>query len=326
MKRYSALLVAALVVALLAGAPADAQKPYRVALLLTGAIDDMGWNASAYTGLLAVQKQLGVEVAYAEKLAASDYEEVMRGYAAQGFDLIIGHAFAFGDPAARLQKEFPRTKFIITSSNVAVEPNVTALDNDNLELGFLAGVVAGVVTKTNVVGSVGAMKVPAVTFFQEGFELGARYVNPSVKVLNAITGSFYDAAKAKETAIAMVAQGADVLTHLADRAGLGVIEAAREKKVLAIGNVGDQAPLAPDVIVTSATVDMEKGFIPLVKMAMEGTLKPIAYRMGVRQGVVGLAPFRAFENRLTAEQKARIQQILADIQSGKLDVWKLRGR
>lgn len=324
MKRSAMVLAAALVVSLLLGVPVAAEKPFRVALLLPGAIDDMGWNASAYTGLLALKKQLGVEVAYAEKLTPSDYEEVMRGFAAQGYDVIIGHAFAFGDPAARLQKEFPNTKFIITSSNVAVEPNVTALDNDNLELGFLAGVVAGLVTKSNVVGSVGAMKVPAVTFFQEGFELGAKYVNPKVKVLNAITGSFYDAAKAKETAIAMVAQGADVLTHLADRAGLGVIEAAKEKKVLAIGNVGDQASLAPDVIVTSATVNMEKGFVPLVKMAMEGTLKPIAYRMGVKHGVVGLAPFRSFESRLTAEQKARIQQILSDMQTGKLDVWKLR--
>lgn len=326
MKRHVVVLVATLVLGLLLAVPAAAQTPFRVALLLTGAIDDMGWNASGYTGLLALKSQLGVEVSFAEKLAASDYEEVMRGYAAQGYDVIIGHAFAFADPAIRLQKEFPKTRFIITSCNVSAEPRVTALDNDNLEAGFLAGVVAGLVTKSNVVGSVGAMKVPAVIFFQEGFALGAKYVNPKVKVLEAITGNFYDAAKAKETAFAMISQGADVLTHLADRAGLGVIEAAAEKKVLALGNVGDQAALAPDVVVTSATVSMEKGFVPLVRMAMQGTLKPIAYRMGVKDGVVGLAPFRNFESRLTTQQKTRIQQIVADIQTGKLDVWSLRGK
>lgn len=322
MKRVAGLAVVMVVLGLML-APAALAAPFRVALLLTGSIDDQGWNASAYNGLMQVKKELGYEVAFAEKLPASDYEEVMRGYAAQGFDLIIGHAFAFFDPAKKLQKEFPKTKFIITNCALSAEPNVSGLDNDNLECGFLAGAVAAMVSKTNVIGNVGAMKVPAVTSYQEGYELGAKYIKPGIKVLNALTGNFYDAAKAKETALAMINEGADVLTHLADRAGLGVIEAAREKKVLAIGNVGDQASLAPDTVVTSAMAIMSKAFVPLAKAAKEGTLKPAVYRMGVKDGVVGLAPFRNFENKLTAAQKARIQQIVQDIESGKLDVRKL---
>ncbi|MGE5552310.1 MAG: BMP family protein [Betaproteobacteria bacterium] len=324
MKKVVSLLVMLLAVVLLTTPAAlAAEKPFRVALLLTGSIDDQGWNASAYNGLMAIKKELGYEVAYAEKLAAPDYEEVMRGYAAQGYDLIIGHAFAFLDPAKKLQQEFPKTKFLITNCAVAVAPNITGLDNDNLQAGFLAGAVAAMVSKTNVLANVGAMKVPAVTSYQEGFELGAKYIKPNIKVLNSVTGTFYDAAKAKEIALAMINEGADVLTHLADRAGLGVIEAAKEKKVMVIGNVGDQAVLAPDNVVTSALVNMSKAFVPLAKMAKEGTLKPAVYRWGVKEGVVGLAPFRNFDHKLTAEQKARIQQIIKDLQSGKLDLAKL---
>ncbi|MGE5623435.1 MAG: BMP family protein [Methanocella sp.] len=323
MKKVVGLLVMLVVVGLLTSVALAAEKPYRVALLLTGSIDDQGWNASGYNGLMAIKKEPGFEVAYAEKLNAPDYEEVMRGYAAQGYDLIIGHAFAFIDPAKKLQKEFPKTKFIITNCGLAVEPNISGLDNDNLQAGFLAGAVAAMVSKTNVLANVGAMKVPAVVSYQEGFELGARYIKPNVKILSSVTGTFWDAAKAKEITLAMINEGADVVTHLADRAGLGVIEAAKERKVLAIGNVGDQAVLAPDTVVTSALATMSKAFVPLAKAAKAGTLKPAVFRWGVKEGVVGLAPFRNFETKLTADQRAKIQQILKDMESGKLDVYKL---
>ena len=323
MKRLVSLLVAVLVLGVMLSSTALAAERFRVALLLTGAIDDQGWNASAYNGLLAIKKELGYEVAFAEKLGAPDYEEVMRGYAAQGYDLIIGHAFAFLDPAKKLQKEFPKVKFLITNCALGVEPNISGLDNDNYELGFLSGAVAAMVSKTGVLGNVGAMKVPSVVAYQDGFEAGARYIRPGIKVINALTGNFYDGAKAKETALAMIAEGADVVTHLADKAGLGVLEAAKEKKVLAIGNVGDQAPLAPDTVVTSGLAIMSKAFVPLAKMAKEGTLKPVVFNWGVKEGVVGLAPFRTFENKLTPDQKTKIQQIIKDIESGKLDPKKL---
>ncbi len=320
-KRFVGLLVVVLVLGLVLNATVSAEKPFKVALLLSGSIDDQGWNASAYNGLMGLKKDMGAEVAFSEKLVPSDYEEVFRGYAMQGYDLIIGHAFAFGEPAMKVAKDFPKLWFMMTSSNQFKEPNVCSLDNDNLQAGFLAGAVAAFVTKSKVIGVVNAMEVPACTFYTKGYELGAKYINPDIKMLSAITGNFWDAAKAKETAFAMVNQGADVLTHLADRAGLGVIEAAKEKKVLAIGNVGDQASLAPDTVVTSALVNMTKAFAIMAKMCKEGTLKAQAYQMGVKEGVVGMAPYRNFENKLTAEQKAKIKTILDDMASGKLNVW-----
>ncbi len=312
-------MIAVLLLGLLVPVAAVGQKSLKVALLLTGPIDDHGWNASAYEALQAIKKELGATTAYAEKVAPSDYEEMLRGFAVQGFDLIIGHAFAFGDPAERVAAEFPSVKFLITNSTLVREPNIASLNNDNVQLGFLAGVVGALVTKTGTIGSVGAMKVPSVVDFHAGLAAGARYINPSVKVLTAITGSFQDAAKGKEMAIAMIDQGADVITHLADRAGLGAIEAARERKVMAIGNVGDQAVVAPETIVTSATARMDKAFVPIARMVLEGTFRPQCFNWGIKEGVVGLAPFRQFEGKLSADQKARIQGVVSDLESGRLD-------
>lgn len=323
MRKSILTVVTILILGILATVGTGAAKTPKVALLLAGTIDDQGWNASAYEGLMALKNELGAEVAYSEKIAISDYEEVFRGYAVQGFDVIIGHAFAFGDPAKQVAKDFPDVKFIITSSDTFQEPNVCSLDNDNVELGFLAGAVATLVTKTNVIASVGAMKVPAVVQYQEGFEAGAKFLNPDIKVLSAITGDFWDAAKAKETTIALINQKADVVTHLADRAGLGVIDAAKEKKVFAVGNVGDQAALAPDTVVTSAVAKMSNGFVKLVQMALDGTLKAQSYRMGIKEGVVGLAPYRQFEDKLTKAQKDTIESLVKDIETGKLDVRSL---
>ena len=323
MKKLVSLIVVALLFSLVAAFGVGAAKPLKVALLLSGSIDDQGWNAAGYTGLMNLKKELDAEVAYAEKLVPSDYEEVYRGYASQGFDLIIGHAFAFGEAAMKVAKDFPKIKFVMTSSNQFMAPNVASLNNDNLQAGFLAGVVAAYVTKTGIIGCVGAMEVPACTFYSKGYELGAQYINPKIKMLYAITGNFWDAAKAKETALAMVNQRADVLTHLADKAGLGVIEAAKEKKIWAIGNVGDQASLAPNTVVTSVVVNMKRGFMTIAKMVAAGTLKPQAYNMGVEEEIVYLAPFGNFDTVLTAAEKTKIRQILSDMETGKLNVWAM---
>ncbi|MGE5481299.1 MAG: BMP family protein [Bacteroidota bacterium] len=322
MKRFVIPLSLALLVGVLFSGTVSA-KPFKVALLLSGSIADQGWNAAAYAALQNLKKETGAEVAYTENLTPSDYEQVFRGYASQGYDLMIGHAYAFGEPAMKVAKDFPKAWFVMTASNQFAAPNVASINNDNMQAGFLAGAAAATVTKTGVVGAIGAMEIPTCTQYNKGFELGAKYVKPGVKVLVAYTGNFWDAAKAKETAFAMIGQGADVLTHLADKAGLGVIEAAKEKKVMAIGNVGDQYSLAPETVVTSAVVNMNKAFLIITELAQKGKLKPQAYNMGAKESVVSLAPFRKFDSKLTAAQKAKLARIQEDLESGKINVWAM---
>lgn len=296
------------------------EKKFKVAVLLPGTVNDQGWCATAYKGLMDIKEKLGAEVSYTESVAASDYEEVFRGYATQGYDLVFGHGFQFGDAAQKVAKDFPNVKFCITSSTVAQAPNVSSINNDSLQNGFLAGAMAALVSKNKSIGSIGGEEMPPIVNFNKGFELGAKYIDPSIKVSTAITGNFVDAPKAKETAIAMIGKGVDVLTQNANQASLGVIDAAKEKGILDIGAIGDQASVAPDVVVTSAVNDMSVALVVAAQKAKEGTLEPKFYNFGVKEGAVGMTSYGNFESKLSQEIKDKMAQILKDLESGKIDV------
>lgn len=304
-------------------AEAQAMDPadYKVALLLPGTANDKGWNQEAYEGLRAIEQEIGCKVAYSEKVAASDYENVFRGYADQGFNLIIGHGSEFSDAAMNVAPDYPDSMFCITSTDVCAEPNVCSLENLNSEQGFLAGAVASMATKTGVVGSVGGMEVPSIVYYNEGFVQGAAYVNPDVKALTAYTGDFDDAAKVKEQANAFIQQGADIITHDADAAGLGIFEAVKDADgVYAIGAVGDQYELLPEKTITSATNQISQAILLAAEYQISGELEPISYKFGVKEGVIGLADFRDMKSMLTEEQHQEIESIKEKIASGEIQV------
>lgn len=302
-------------------AEAAASSDLEVALLLPGTSNDKGWNQEAYDGLVEIGKELGCKTSYSEKVAASDYETVFRGYADQGFDLIIGHGYEFADAAMKVAPDYPDSMFCITSADVFQAPNVCSLENLNGEQGFLAGVVASMATKSGVVASIGGMEVPSIVYYNDGFVQGAQYVNPDIKALTAFTGDFDDAAKVKEQANAFMQQGADIITHDADAAGLGIFEAAKDADgVYVIGAVGDQHDLLPEKTITSATNQISKAMLLAARYEMEGKLEPISYQFGVKEGVIGLADFRELKSMFTEEQLKEIQSIEDKIASGEIQV------
>ncbi|NPV69303.1 MAG: BMP family protein [Firmicutes bacterium] len=308
--------------------PAEPPKPepkkLKVALLTPGPINDQGWNATAYAGLQGIKDQLGAEIAYSEKVAPSDFEEVFRGYASKGFDVVFGHGFQFGDPAKKVAKEFPNTKFIITSTDISQEPNVASLGNSNYEQGFLTGALAALLTKSKTIGSVGGMEIPSLKAFMDGFKAGAKYIDPKVKVLVTYIGNFDDAAKGKQLALQMIQNGADVINHDADAAGLGVIEAAKQKKVKCLGAISDQNSVAPEVVVNSGLSDLSKAYVLITKDIVAGKFKAVSVNYGIKEGTVGLAPWHNWEDKVDKAVKDRMNQIVEDVKSGKLDPAKLK--
>jgi basic membrane protein A len=299
------------------------ETPFKVAALLPGPINDNGWNASAYEGLKLVEKELGAEIAYQESVPQSDFEESFRGYASQGYNVIIGHGFQFADAAKKVAKEFPNTTFLMTDSQEFQEPNVGSYSVLAKEAGFLGGVVAAAYTKSNKVAIVGGLSIPPVTGMIEGFKKGVNYTNPEVEALTTITGSFEDVAKAKEMAKVFIQQGADIIMHQADQAGLGVIEAAKEHKIPAIGVIKDQSGLAPDTVLVSAFRNIPEGVLYIVKQVKDGQFKPQFYPLGVKQDVVGLIWNPQLEDKVPAEAKAKIEQIVSDLKEGKIDLESL---
>ncbi|QGP91224.1 ABC transporter substrate-binding protein PnrA-like protein [Neomoorella glycerini] len=170
-------------------------KQLKIALLLPGPINDMGWNASAYEGLKKVEKEFKAQVAYRENVAQSDMEEAFRAYAMQGYHVIIGHGFQFGDAAKKVAPQFPNIKFVVTSSDIHQDPNLASVNIDNEMQGFLMGAVAGLMTKSGTVAALGGQQIPPIIGSVEGFAKGAKYVNPQVKVITTYTGSFDDVNK-----------------------------------------------------------------------------------------------------------------------------------
>lgn len=291
--------------------PAEPQPdPLRVALMLPGPITDQGWNATAYNGLMRVQDELGLEVAFTEQVDLSDIPEIVRGFATQGYDVIIGHGFQFGDPIVAINEEFPDIMFVVTSSTISKAPNVASLNNDNWQQGFLAGAFSALMTESGKVGAVAGLEIPSITAYVNGYEAGVRYISDEVEYTTVFTGDFYDAVRARESADAMINAGVDIIAHNADAAGLGVFEAARDRNVWAIGSITDQKEAAPEVIVTSALSNLSDGIFEFVSGLVEGeAFRPEPYWMGINEGVVGLAPFHDFDDQIPQEVKDQLDEI-----------------
>ncbi len=300
--------------------PAGDGEALQVALVMTGPINDQGWNASAYTGLTKIEEQLGAEVAFTESVAAADLEEVYRGYADIGFDVIIGHGFEFGDVATAVAPDYPETFFFVTSSDISQEPNVAGLQNRNDQQGFLAGAVAAQQSQSGVVGAIGGGEIPSIMAFIQGFEQGAKYVNPDATVLTNFTGDFNDPAPAKQLAASMISEGADVLSHSANAAGLGVFEAVGEagEGVWMIGAIDDQYEVLPEQTITSALSNLSDAMVVATELYMNGEIEATGYQFGITEGVVGLADFRDYP--ITEEQQAELDEISEMLANGDIEI------
>ncbi len=299
---------------------ATSGEQLKVAMVMSGPINDKGWNAEAYLGLTMIEKELGADIAFTENVAAADFEEVYRGYADLGYNMIIGHGFEFGDPATAIAPNYPDTYFVVTSSDITQEPNVVSLQNRTDHQGYLAGALAALETKSGIVGAVGGGEIPSIIGFIEGFKQGAAYVDPEVKVLSNYTGDFNDAAPAKQMAEAMIKEGADVMTHDANAAGMGVFEAVKEAtgEVWMIGAIDDQYEVLPERTMTSSMSKLSDSILAAAKLMQEGNLEPMAYQFGVKEGSVRLADFRDYP--ISEESKAKLAEIEEKLANGEITI------
>jgi basic membrane protein A len=292
----------------------------KVGLLLPGPINDGGWNASAYEGLGEIKKKYpDVTVSYQENIPPSNYEEIFRAYASRGYSLVFGHGYEFGDAALKAAQEFPSVKFCVISSGISAAPNVGSMRNNYQEMGYLMGIIAAGMTKTKAVGAVGGMEIPSITDVLYAYEAAVKSVDPGIKVFSVLTGTFEDAAKAKEAALAMIEQGADIVFHNADQSGFGVFEACKEKGVKALGAIADQGSIEPDTILTSGICVVSKGMLAVFDLVAQGKYEAKSYVMGAAQDAVDVAPFRNFDSQVSGELKDKVARTLADMKSGAFD-------
>ena len=302
-------------------------KHLKIALLTDALFSDAGWGAFAYNAAQAIKTKYGHELDFKDNVAIPDIEVTLRDYAHEGYDLIIAHGFEWGEPAAKVGKDYPNTKFVVFTG-LAKSTNVASIFPMQQEGSFLLGALAGMMSKTGVIGYVGGdVTYPNLVNIFEGYKQGAKLMNPNVKVLISYLDDFDNPAKGKEVALSQINSGADFLLHVADTSGQGVIEAAKEKGIYAFGAVSDQNKLAPDTVLTSFVLDVDKAYDQAVKMVQAGNFTGEIFKPGLEvgkgaagNGIVYLAPFHGLENKVPEDVKVKLNQLTQDILNEKIIV------
>ena len=174
--------------------------PFSVALLTPGPISDQSWNAGAYEGLLQIRDSLGAKISHIQTKTPADFEENFRQYGAKGFSLVFGHGFEFQDAAARVGPDFPKTVFV-TTGGTRTSANVAAMSFAFEQPSYLAGIIAGSVSKSGRIGCIGGTELPPVRSGFASFAQGVSAVNPNARVVTAYIGNWDDANAGKETAV-----------------------------------------------------------------------------------------------------------------------------
>ena len=263
---------ATIAVGLIAGAGVSAAEKIKVAAIYTLPVEQQ-WISRIHKALNTAAESGAIEYTYSENVANTDYERVMREYAEQGQNLIVGEVFGLERAARKVAKDYTDTAFLMGSSFGPVAPNFSVFDNWIHEPSYLTGMVAGSMTKSNVIGMVGGYAIPEVNRLMHAFMDGARDVNPDVKFLVNFIDSWYDPPKAKESAFAMMDAGADIM--YAER--FGVSDAAVERGVKAIGNVIDTSADYPGTILASAIWHMEATIDKAIANAASGNFEAADY-------------------------------------------------
>src|SRR5919107_570269 len=250
----------------------EKKRPIKVASVYTVPVEQQ-WVSRIHKALNAAKERGDVTYKWSENVANNDYERIMRQYAEEGSDLIIGEIFGVERAARRVAANYPKVAFLMGSSFGPSKPNLSVFDNFIHEPSYLTGIVAGKTTKSNTIGMVGGYAIPEVNRLMNAFMDGAREVNPNVKFLVSFINSWYDPPKAKEAAFAMIDRGADIL--YAER--FGVSDAAKERNVKVIGNVIDTSADYPATVLASAIWHMEPSIDRAVKAVLEGRFEAADY-------------------------------------------------
>jgi basic membrane protein A len=257
---------------------------FSVALLTPGPISDAGWNAGAYEGLKAIEKELGASVSHVQVKSPSEFEEQFRAYAAKGTNLVLGHGFEFQDAAERVAKAYPKTVFVTTSGSKTA-PNLAPIVFELEQAAYLCGLVSGHMTKTGKAGMVGGVELPSIKSTFLAYETGFVTGHPGGTARRVFTGSFEDVAGAKAAALALADQGCDFLFQNADAAALGVFKGAEDRKIRAFGTNKDQNALSTAVL-ASAVIDMPRAFVETARRVKDRTFDGKPLRYGLASGVI----------------------------------------
>lgn len=312
--------------------PAAATTQFKVAIAIPGPITDKGWSQAGYESMDVIKSKLGAETAYVEKVEQADQSEVLSDFARRGFNLVIAHGGQFEAAVKQVAPQFPKTFFAV-SDGVVTGSNIASLQVDHLQIGYLCGVVAGQMTKSNKVAFLTAQSFTTTDQEYRGFELGAKSVKPNIEVKSSYTNDWNDISKAKEATQALLASGVDVIYNMLDSAAPGVIQTLSEKGAYAIGYFEDQLNLAPKTVLTSAVQNYGLAIESIAEIAKNGQMKGEIYKLGLdKPDILRLGEFSAsvpdaVKQKATQAKEALVTKKITfdDCKVSAKDSWCIKG-
>lgn len=330
MKKFAWLLTLVLALSLVlsacgAGAPATAApvEKFRVAVVMPSAINDLAFSQSMYDALLRVQTDMGgpdkFEIVYSENMfVVDDAAAAIRDYATKGYNLVIAHGSQYGSSLQEIAPDFPKTSFAWgTTVDTFGQPNIFAYEAASQEGGFVNGVMAATLSKSNVIGVVGPIETGDAKLYVDGFKAGVLSVKPDAQVNVNYIGSFSDTALAAEAANTHISAGADVLTGSAQMV-VGAIGKAKENNVLWFGTQSNQTSLAPSIVVASQVYHWEGILKEMIALIEGGTLGGKSFKADLANGgeVIELNP----DSSVAAEAKTLAETTIKGIADGTIKI------
>ena len=300
-----------------------------------GGVNDQSFNQLAWQGVQKASTDMGFQAKFLESGQPSDYEMNIDALAAEGYNVIITVGSLMGDATALKAKQYPHIKFAIVDNAYAISglANVTSLMFAEDQAGFLAGVLAGGMSKTGFVCSVSSLRTPQSDRYMLSFFEGATWqAGPEMKIMNnyiniqttdANVPTFDDTTQGKETALRLISSGCDVIFGIGGDAVNGALLAARENNLPAIGADVDQYntdPEAQSALITSAMKNVDVAVYNYLKSVAHGSVQAGINTGTLQNGGVGLAPFHDWEGKIPADLKAQIQQASEGIMNGSIKI------
>ncbi len=292
---------------------AVAQEKLKVGFVYVGPVGDHGYSYQHEQGRLALQKAFGdkIETTFLEKVAENDSERAIEQLARTGHKLIFTTSFGFMEPTLRVARKYPNLQFEHATGYKRAD-NVATYSARFYEGRYVQGVIAGKVTKTNTVGYIAAYPIPEVIGGINAFYLGAKSVNPNIKMKIIWANTWYDPGKEAEAAKALLAQGADILAQHTDSAA--PMQEAEKAGKFAFGQASDMIKFGPKAQLTATTNNWAGYYIERTQLALDGKWKTGDTWGGIGAKMIVMAPF----TNMPADVKALAEKTVADIGSGAL--------
>jgi basic membrane protein A and related proteins len=319
MKMFIILFLLISTLAGCANSELKAKERVKIGIMLSDVgLGDQSFSDAAFAGLVKARDELDILFDYRELQSVGTYEKGFTELVEEGNDIVIGLGFMVLEDLEKVAKKYPEQQFILVDS-VSQLDNITSIVFKEEQGSFLAGAVAAMTSKSNIVGFVGGADVPLIRKFKAGFEQGVKAVNPEAEVKVAYANDFGNAELGGKIASGMIEEGADVLYAAAGFTGVGVLKEAQSKKKFAIGVDSDQYFFAEKAIITSMLKNVDVALYETVKeFQAENKLKAKQIELGINEKGVGLAPIRVI--KLTPEQEKSLEDLESKLSSNELSI------